>query len=463
MKPYSDKWRAICRTMMGNTLNPTQAAIADWWFASDSRFCLILGGERAGKSWLAVELAISCIDIDKTGEYWIVGPDYQQARQEFIYLYEAFHKGAGGVSFVVPESVSMPVNIASPWSFTTIWGQTFRTRSASDIQKLASFSVSGVIMAEAAQQIYESYLKLMGRVSETGGFLILSGTLERGLPWYADLYKRWQGPNEMNARSFSMPTWSNLDRYPGGEDNPRIKELRSEFPEDLFQERFGAQPARKFGLVLPEFDIKKHVKRLELNERMPVELWMDPGQHCYPVLFVQCQGLITNVLDGVYARNRIVQDIIPEVMANPLFKFVDPRNGGIIDNAGKQHQANMSQIELWQELAGISLRGNYVRLDDTIQALRFRMRETNPLHTPLLYFNDHFKNTKSPDGLALDVLAEPELWVWPDRGQGRNVPMTPVDRNNDAMKAIGYGLIDHYGRYVTKPVSTRGRRRAYFV
>ncbi len=463
MKPISDSWRQHCRTMMGNTLNPTQEEIASWWFESDSRFCLVLGGERAGKSWLACELALPCIDITKEGEYWIVGPDYQQARQEFLYIYKAFKDGVNGLTLVKPDETSMPVSIASPWSFTTIWGQTFRTRSASDIQKLASFSVSGVIMAEAAQHIYESFLKLMARVSETGGFLILSGTLERGLPWYGDMYTRWQGANDLDARSFSLPTWSNIEVYPGGEDNPRIKELRAEFPEDLFQERFGAKPARRFGLVIPEYDITKHVKKLEVNEKLPVELWMDPGQHCYPVLFVQCDGLVTNVLDRVYARNRIVQDIIPEVMGHPLFKYVDNRNGGIIDNAGKQHQANKSQIELWQEIAGVSLRAHYIRLDDTIQAVRFRLRETNPLHQPLLFFNDHFKNSKTPDGLAMDVLAEFELWTWPDRGQGRNVPLVPINRNNDAIKAIGYGLVDHYGKNVTKQVSVRGRRLEYFI
>src|SRR5690606_31745453 len=99
-----------------------------------------------------------CMNIDLPGEYWIVGPDYNQARQEFMYIYTAFKDA----DLIQPESTSMPLNTASPWSFSTIWGQTWRTRSASDIQKLASFSVSGVIMAEAAQHIFESYLKLMG-------------------------------------------------------------------------------------------------------------------------------------------------------------------------------------------------------------------------------------------------------------------------------------------------------------
>jgi hypothetical protein len=403
MKPFNDVWMDACIRMFGKTLNPSQEEILNWWIKSESRSTLLLGGERASKSWLASLLAIICMDITKKGLYWIVGPDYRQARQEFLYIYEALRDNY----LVDINTVSMPNDEASSWTFTTIWGQTWATRSASDIQKLASFSVSGVIMAEAAQHIYESYLKLMGRVSETRGFLILSGTLERGLPWYADLYRRWQGPNILNAKSWSIPSWSNIAIYPGGYDDPAMVELRSEYPEDLFMERFGAEPRRKFGLVLPEFDVAKHVKHMEADPKIPVELWMDPGQHCYAVLFVQQEGLVTNVLDRVYARGRIVHDVIPEVMANPLWKYVNLRNAGVIDNAGKQHQANKSQIELWQEMAGASLRANYVKLDVTINTLRFRLRDANPLHTPLIFFNDHFTNLKSPNGDALDVLAEP--------------------------------------------------------
>lgn len=439
--------------------NVAQLEVLRWWFTTTSRFMCILGGERAGKSWLAALAAACCVDIRKKGEYWLVGPDYLQARPEFTYIYEAL-KNAG---LVEDTSTSMPINPASPWSFTTIWGQTFRTKSSSDITKLASFSVSGVIMTEAAQQVYEVFLKLMGRVAETNGFLVLSGTLERGLPWYADLYKRWQGANTLEARSFSLPSWSNTAIYPGGENDPRILELKATYPNDLFMERFAAEPRKQLGLVLPEYDIAKHVKRLTLTPGLPVELWMDPGQHCYPVLFVQCVGLFTHVLDAVYARNRIVHDIIPEVMSNPLWKYVEPRNAGVIDNAGKQHQANKSQIELWQEIAGVSLRANYVKLDVTINTLRFRLSSTNPHHEPLLYFDDHFTNSRDPEGKALDVLAEPELWKWPDRGTDRNKAITPIDLNNDAMKAIGYGLVEHYGGYVVRKAQTRGHRRAYLI
>jgi hypothetical protein len=80
-----------------------------------------------------------------------------------------------------------------------------------------------------------------------------------------------------------------------------------------------------------------------------------------------------------------------------------------------------------------------------------------------VYFNSHMTNAKSPQGLAMDVLAEPEMWSWPNRGLNRNQAMVPVDKNNDAMKALGYGFIDRYGKYVEKKASFKAKRRAYWV
>lgn len=438
--------------------NELQGEITHWWHSSDSRFMQVLGGERSGKSMLVAFLALTCMRVGEVGEYWIVGPDYNQPRAEFTYLYKWLNDAG-----LIEGEASMPANIAAPWSMTTKFGATIKTRSSGEIQKLASFSVAGVIMAEAAQSIWEAYLKLMGRVSETNGFLILSGTLEKGLPWYGDLYERWQGPNTLGAKSYSMPTWSNLEIYPGGREDPAIKELEAEYPYDLFMERFGARPQRKLGLVLPEFDMGIHVKHLERKENLPVELAIDPGQHCYAILFVQYDGLVCNVLDRVYERGIIAQDIIPMAMAKPLFKWVDPSHAGTIDVAGKQHHANKSQVELWQEIAGVTLASKYIQLDDTIQALRFRLKDTNPLHKPLVYFNDHMQNIRDPAGFALDVLAEPVSWSWPDRGPSRNVAVRPIDKNNDAMKALGYSLIGRYGSYTTrKPNPPPIVRRSYW-
>ena len=459
MKPFSQKWRQTLNGLFGITPNRHEAEIEDWWFNSESRVVGILGGERSGKSLESARLAAPCIRPDDVGaEYWIVGPDYNQARPEFSYLYDAFQRGG-----LIRGESSMPMSGSQAWSFTTNWGAVVRTRSAADVTKLASFSVYGAIMAEAAQNPHEVYMKLLGRVSETRGFLILSGTLEDGLPWYVDLHKRWQGPNILGARSFSLPTWSNIDIYPGGRQDPAIKELEAEYPPDLFMERFGAIPSIHHLAVIPEFNYEKHVKKLEFVPDVPVELWVDPGKTVYAVLFVQNIGLYTHVLDRVYARNKIAQDVIPDVVANPLFQAVDKSSAGVMDFAGNQEHGNKSQIALWKEIANCSFRFQYIPEQVTIDTIRFRLRDTNNYGEPLVFFNSHFTNAKLANGQALDVLAEFDLWRYPARSMKQNEAPGPIDSNNHALKALGYGLVDKFGAHLEKAKLRRGRKTPYWI
>lgn len=445
MKPYSENWRSACQAMLGIKPTALQKEIEDWWFGSDARAVQILGGERAGKSLLSADLLLPCIQPKPSDEnealIWIVGPDYVQARPEFSYIMEAFRRGG-----FIDGNPSVPQSISQPWTFRTTLNQRFMTRTSWEIMKLASFVVHAVIVAEAAQQSYDVPLKMLGRLAETRGPLILSGTLERGLPWYGDLYNRWQGENALGARSFSLPTWSNTYVFPGGEQDAEILKLKGQYPPDQFMERFGAVPRLMQGKVLPEFEYKKHVKTLEVAKDVPVQLFVDPGTHCYAVLFVQLIGPYCHVLDRVYKRGTTVQEVIPAVMDNPLFELVDRRDGNVIDFAARQHPGSQSQLEIWQKLAGVAFATKYRRLDETISVLRYRLGSYNSYHEPLVYFDSKMSNDRSVDGNeARDILAEFDLWKWPERTVNQNKAMVPIDKNNDAVKALGYGLAWHYG------------------
>lgn len=457
MRPYSKKWRTACRIMMDQIPNEKQEEIEFWWFNSDARATLLLGGERAGKSWTASDMAMPCVAPTTKGLYWIVGPDYNQARPEFTYLIEAFDRG----KFI--KEFSMPRSGAQPWWFETTFGAQFQTRSSLDIARLASYTVNGAIIAEAGQQPNEVYLKILGRVSQTRGFLILSGTLEDGMPWYRDLYLRWQAPNPLGARSFSLPTWSNTAIYPDGREDKAIKELEAEYPPDQFEERFAAIPRQRVGRVIPEFDMATHVKHLEVDKDVPVQLWIDPGKKVYAVLFVQVIGMYTHVLDEVYARDSIVQDVIPQVMANPLYKFVRPGWAGVMDIAGRQEHGNKSQVTIWQEMAGCHFRMNYIPEKETYNIIRYRLSSSNVHHEPLVYFSDKLTNLKTPNHEeAMSLLAEFELWSWPKTKTNSDTPKRPIDANNHAAKALGYGLIESFGYSQKKESQVTMQRRPYF-
>ena len=471
MRPTTDFWKELTWGALGYAPNPAQKEITDWYHNSDAQFALICGGEGAGKSLTSVALMMPC--ISKPGKYWLVGPDYLQPRAEFEYLHQAFSE-LGMVA-----DASMPTNPASPWILETKPiphpdpGQRpgpveIETKTAYNVARLASFEVAAWLMCEAAQQENGAWLKLLGRSMRqrgAGGFGILSGTLEQGLPWYEDILKRWKGPNPMGARSFSLPSWSNEVLYPGGYNDPKMIALRTApgMTEDYFLERYGAIPRRVKGAVLPEFDMGTHVKTLAPAEGVPVELAIDPGKNAYAILFLQSIGLVTYVLDRIYTRGKIIHDLIPEVKANPLFALVDKSHAGVIDFAGHQELGQKSQVQLWKEMAGCSLRFRYIPEDMTIQTLRYRFGVANPSEQPLVYFNSHLTNLKAPDGTALDVLAEPELWRWPDKGPKQNERRRPVDANNHAMKALGYYLVDRYGASVERPKLKKAQRFYHYL
>jgi hypothetical protein len=456
----SSSWQHLAWRLLGYVPNEAQEPIIQA-FLDGVRFILICGGERAGKSYTSTAMAMLRMGPEKDHKnryvkrlYWVVGPDYAQARMEFQYIFDALF--AGGLI----EHYSMPETKTQPWTMRTNYGVTIETRTSSDVTKLASYTVHGILMVEAAQQSWAVWLKLRGRVSQTRGWVILSGTLEKGLPWYASMLRKWRGPNLEGGRSFSLPSWSNLAVYPGGRDDPEIKALEATFPYDLFMERYGAESHAMHGLVIPEFNHGAHIRHLELarddkGKPLPISLAVDPAQHTYPVLFIQRIGAYAHVLDAVYEKNRVAQDVILKCMSRPLWEHVDRRNGNVIDIAGTQRHANKSQVEIWQDVAQVSFSSKHLPLETTIATVRFRLGHTNTFGEPLVYFDASLPDPDPlPDGTAGHFLSEFGLWKWPDRNPNQNVPLRPVDKANDGIKALGYWLVHHYG-----PVEARKKKQ----
>lgn len=450
---YSEEWHEIFHGLMlsgngsrGFVPNSTQEPIIED-FIDGVRIILICGGERSGKSMTAA--ATGGIDIgprttlgmkEQQRRYWIIGPDYRQARPEFQYIFDALY--AGGLI----EDYSMPQAETQPWSLLTKWNTIIETRSSSDVMKIASFTVNGVMIVEAAQQQEEVLRKARGRVAETRGWIILVGTLEESLPWYEDLLRKWAGPNLENARSHSLPMWSNIDIFPGGKADPEIRMLIDALPADYVARRYGAQAVRHHNLVIPEFDYKTHMRDIQYTPNVPVELAIDPGKNAYAVLFCQHLGAYTHVLDSVYTRGEIVQSVIPRVMKNPLWQYINLEpNTSIIDVAGKQEQGNKSQVEIWRETSGLILGSKYWKIRDSIDIVRFRLRTDPILGEPLILFSNKMRTGVASDGTATEVVSEFDLWRWGKNAPNRDEREEPIDNNNHAIKALAYKLLDKYG------------------
>ncbi len=466
---FQDKWIQAVGTAMGVQLdNMPLHKETIYKLLDGTRFFVICGGERAGKSFLSAFMGAILMqpnNMDSPGESerdlgWVLGPDYKQARSEFQYIMDVLDQMG------LIERRSTPENPTSPWSLTTSYNFKLETKSANDLRKIASYPPRFIIQAEASQHTFESWLKSRARVAQKRGYVILSGTLEKGLPWYGDLLKRWKAPNPEGGFGISIPTWENKIEFPGGWDDPEIQSLRDSLPEDMFWERFGAEPRKSTNLVIPEFDYIEHVIDVEPVPDIPVELWIDPGKNAYVVLFVQTIGTSTVVLDGVYRRAAIAQDVIPVAMENPLWPLVMLNQGshGVIDIAGKQHHGLPSHIEVWKKEANIVLRSNYVHQDTGRDVVRYRLKaKSEEDKLPLLMFSSKLGNSISPDGQAGDVLSEFNLWKWRDYRHNSSEPTNPIDSNNHAIKALGYGLYDKFGPVMERTALPNRIQRSYWT
>lgn len=397
---------------------------------SPARARLVAGGERGGKSYSsAMELVRR--SLVPRGLFWIVGPTYDLARPEFQYVAEAL--SAAGLL----HSISWPRS--GPCSIKTIWGAEITTRSADDPVKLAGVAPDGVLMCEAAQQNYETYLRLRGRIAQKRGWLWMSGTFEGSYGWYADYWNLGQGDNDLDLRSFSLPTWSNRAVYPGGRDDPEIKRLEAAYPAERFMERFGAVPCPPATLVFKEFSHAKHVKSCPFDVRLPVEVWIDPGwATAYAVLAVQYHGDEVHVIDEVYVQSMTHADVIYEMKKRPWGSAV---KAGVIDHAGTQHQADRSAVEVWREVAKVHLRSQPVSIEAGIDRLKTFLRDPL-LKAPRILFDPRCKAT----------VKEFSLYRYREDSEHRPASDKPLDRDNHALKAIGYGLIDHYGAVARSPL-----------
>lgn len=407
----------------------------------ESSVIMVSGGVRGGKSnFTAMHCAGDILVED--GLMWIIGPDYGQAKKEWEYLYHPLKK-LGLISYA-----SMPQH--GQRVFRTTWGFECATKSSDAVEAIASDAPHIIAVVEAGQQSVDIFDKALERGVEHDAKIIFSGTFEESREWYKQTWKSWQGDNPIGARSFSLPTWSNTAKFPGGREDPKVKRLEAGISSpEKFLERCAAIPYIPSGAVFREFRHSKHVKRIDYNPDLPVELAIDPATHTYAILAIQWEVIDKEthvyVVDEIYEHDIIAQQVIPLVKAKPWFKDV---RGGVIDIAGTHRQANKSQVQIWHEETGLQLRSHYIYINESIEVVKLR------LNRGLLHFDYRLRSDKNFEGKANGTLAELELYRWRDWQEGRNSVTRPIDSNNDALKALGYWLYDRFG-----PVTERKKRR----
>jgi hypothetical protein len=415
----------------------------DWYLPTDAqlpihtepyRVKLVAGGERGGKSFTAAAFALPRIPDSKL--IWLVAKDYRQSRAEFEYLLDRLN------ALGLVARYSLPASEYQPTVLFTVTGCEIRSLTAADEKKLGMTAPDGVIACEAAQLSYSLYRRLRARTAEKRGWLLLEGTFENSMDWYADLWDAWRGGTDTGEKSYSLPSWTNIHIFPGGRRDPEMAALETLLGTEKFLERHGGIPALPATAVFPEYSPNRHVGHYPFDPRLPVELAIDPGYAgAYSVLAIQWDSVNVYVVDEVYCQRVPVRQVIRECRARPWWSFLNPLKGGVIDIAGKQHQGHESQIEVWAEPVskgggGLALRARYIPIEAGAERLRSFLRNPNDIDAaPRLYYNESTKNSQR----------EYKLYRYPEDQSGRPQREKPIDRDNHSIKALTYWLVDRFG------------------
>lgn len=395
---------------------------------STNRNTLLAGGWRVGKSTTAAAY-LSQHAIQHGGHYWIVSKSYDLTRPEFEYAADFLRR--------LGENPTVNVPIAGPWTLrlgrhdNPNW-LFIQTRSADDPQKLEAANLDGVVLAEAAQLNQHVIVRVMGRVMQKRGWVFASGSFEQNeaSPWFRETYGLGLADNEKGWRTYSAPSWYNTEIFPGGEDDPKIREAKVNMPLNIYREKICAVPQKPVDLVFVEFEPRIHMAT-HVQRKGPVEIAVDFGYGAhYAVLAMQEDDGFVKVIDEFYEQGVVTHDVILQLKKRTWWNWV---TGGVMDVAGHQHQGDRSQFELWQQLTGMRLRSRKIAPLYGIQRLQ-----------TFLIDPGSGKSRISFSTRCHGLVSEFNNYKWRIL-DGAKVGREPINRYNHALNALWYYLIDRFG------------------
>jgi len=395
---------------------------------------MMVGGEGSGKSLVGAMELIGRFWEDKL--FWLVGADYDNTTPEFNYIAEAADK-LGVLQFASKVTNPGKIILAGDVVISTI--------SAKDPRNISKYSPHGIVVCEAAQCDFEVIQRLIARLGRAGdgGWLLLTGTFEGSLGWYPELFNSWQGPNKEGAKSFSVPSWTNTNLYPGGREDELLKRIEATMSPDLFNERMGGIPCPPSGRIFHEFRNTLHVTSVDYVEDNDVEICVDPGysKGWYAVEAGQWTGDYFHAFDEVYEQFKTTEQMIHICKMRPWWKDV---KGGSIDIAGTAHKPDTPASEIWRKMAGVNLRSKKVPVAAGIERMRTYLIPDPITNHPHLTIHPRCRGLISEfGGCPHPYTGRTAVYTY---AKDRNGTVIGVqDDNNHGIKAVTYEIICKYG------------------
>lgn len=379
--------------------------------------------------------------------YWVVGADYEDARKDFDYFVD-FQGQLNDIA-----ELSRPTHKDQQCILVTKTGHEIRTVSSYDFTKIARDEPFGILGAEVSRWYPETFERCEGRLLRNypHSWMFAGGSPEASIGWMHDIAMFGMGPNERGIRSYFIPSWCNLAKYPLGREDPAILRAEAGRSPQKFRERFGAEFVPPKALVCADFRYNLHVDpELEYDPALPVYIAIDPGGIVYAVLFVQFSpdGEV-RVLDEIYAFRWSHEAVINEFRGHPLSRLVQE---GAIDIASKQPQNAMPiSLDEWYRDTGLILWTEKHAVDDSVERLYWVLANNPHTGRPRLRVHPQCKGFISECGGGPSPVPDGGPWMRYEHGGGLG---TPMRKNDHSCKALAYLLAGPYSFLASERAST---------
>ena len=420
-------------------------------FLGLGRIKFVLAGEGAGKSMLGalsglvwgLHLAIS-LNMSRQVLVWVVGADFEDAHKEMEFLMGPEFEWLAELGLWDRSLNSIPndkgqktVLVARELNIK------FETISGNDPSKIGRDQPDVIIGCEVGRWPKDLWERIYVRASRRNALCWLSGSPKNSQGWAPEVWTAGQGPNDMGVVSYNMPAWANRTIYPEGAESPKIKQLERTLSEQKFSEKVLGRPAPPVDVIFPEF---KHLLHVDSNSTytpdLPTLLFVDPGDAVYAVLFVQMRLPEIYIVDELYVTHWTHEQVIQACQLKPAWAGVKRGAKHVMDNGGKQHHMGLgSAFEAWQKNPGIWFQGEWRSVEDEIDRISSVLALNPNTMRPYLHISPQCP------GLIVELGGGPP--VIEGRGQWRKKNGRPSLDDNDATKALAYGLLAHLG--ATKP------------
>ena len=317
----------------------------------------------------------------------------------------------------------------------------------------------GVILCEAGQnKTTDIFERAVERLTAFDGWLLMVGTFEQSLGWYAKLWQDWQWGSE-DSKSYSLPSWSNTYYYKKGKNDPKILKLKERVSDTFFSERVEGKPVPPKGLVFPEFRPDIHIRPVEWDPDYPVLIWEDPGYsavgpHAHAIEVYQYIDGQLRGIDEIYEQQKTTEALIDDyVTRRPWCKALRGPGIELVSDPHykDQHHSTNSVEEVWKMKTGLVARGERVRIKPGNERLK-NLLKTDSAGRPGIVWN----GVRCPGILSeFGIVPNPfdgdyHPYMYNVDRHGNIIGDEPLDEYNDAIKATIYGAVVKIG-YVANP------------